>query len=54
MCATRRPASTVCGNCDRREVVALRLDHQADDLALLDVQRALLDQVRVHAVSNQL
>ena len=34
--------------CQRGEVVALRLHHQADGAALVDVQRALVDQVAVH------
>src|SRR5688572_7890013 len=33
---------------ERREVVAARLDNEADHVALLDVERALLDQPRVH------
>jgi hypothetical protein len=38
----------------RREVVALRLDHQADGGPALDVEHAVLDEVALTAVSNQL
>ena len=35
------------GKGQRGEIVALRLDHQTDGLALVDVEHALLDQVGV-------
>jgi hypothetical protein len=45
---TRMPASIVSGKLIGRKVAARRLDDETDDVALADVEPALVDEMLVH------